>query len=76
MEHYLADVCNTILLNNSVCQAFDYSTDSNIAYFKGQAPSGKINWLNSACVIPNVTLWVLSSGQLKTTCLFALKLFS
>ena len=63
MEQYLADVCNSIVLNGSVCQAFDYNTVSRVAYFKGQPPTMQINYINSACVFPNVTLWVLSSGE-------------
>ena len=63
LEQYLADVCNTILLNGSVCQAFDYNTVSEIAFFKGQPPSMQIDYSTAACVFPNVTLWVLSSGK-------------
>ena len=63
MEQHLADVCNSILLNGSVCQAFDYNTVSKLAYFKGQAPSMQIDYTSAACVFPNVTLWVLSSGE-------------
>ena len=63
MEQHLADVCNTILLNGSVCQAFDYNTVSKLAYFKGQPPGMRIDYTSAACVFPNVTLWVLTSGE-------------
>lgn len=65
MEHYLADVCNSMILNASVCQAFNYNPATNTAYFKGQQPSNAINYLGHSCVMPNTTLWVLSSGELQ-----------
>ena len=61
IEQHLADICDTIVLNGSVCQAFDYNPNSNLAFFKGQPPSQKVDF-KAACVIPNVTLWVLDSG--------------
>ena len=68
LEQYLAGVCNTIVLNGSVCQAFDYNTVSRIAYFKGQPPTLQIDYTTAACAFPNVTLWVLSSGEQPYSC--------
>ena len=67
MEQHLADVCNSIIVNGSVCQAFDYNTVSKIAYFKGQPPTMQIDYTTAACTFPNVTLWVLSSGKHQVT---------
>ena len=53
----------SIILNGSVCQAFDYNTDTKLAFFKGQPPTLPINYMTAACVFPNVTLGVLSSGE-------------
>ena len=61
MKQHLAEICNSIVLNGSVCQAFDYNTASKLAYFKGQPPSLKTD-MGAACVYPNVTLWILNSG--------------
>ena len=63
LEQHLAEVCNSVTLNGSVCQAFDYNPASKMSYFKGQPPSMTINYGQAACVFPNVTLWVLSSGK-------------
>ena len=63
MEQHLAEVCNSITLNGSVCQAFNYNLDTKIANFKGQLPQQPVDYGQAACVFPNVTLWVLSSGK-------------
>ena len=64
IELYLAKVCNSIILNGSVCQAFSYNTETKLALFKGQPPTNHIDYVLAACVMPNVSLWVATAGML------------
>ena len=64
IELYLAKVCNSIILNGSVCQAFSYNTETKLALFKGQPPTNHIDYVLAACVMPNVSLWVATAGIL------------
>ena len=62
MAGYLADVCNLMLFGGSVCVGFSYDTGTQLAFFKNQPPSQTVD-VAATCVIPNVTLWVLESGN-------------
>ena len=66
IELYLTKVCNSIILNGSVCHAFDYNSATEMAFFKGQPPTDQIDYTLVACVMPHVSLWVLTAGQLLT----------
>lgn len=68
IELYLAKVCNSIILNGSVCQAFNYNTETKLAFFKGQPPAQQIDYVLAACVMPNVSLWVATAGKLWLHC--------
>ena len=52
-----------MLLGGSVCIGFSYDTGTQLAFFKNQRPNEAVD-VTAACVIPNVTLWVLTSGQM------------
>ena len=65
VAEHIADVCNSMMLGGSVCVAFDYNTATMLAFFRGQPPRLKIDF-GDACVIPNITAWVLQSGLVST----------
>ncbi len=60
----LAQICNTILLNQTtVCQAFTWDAAQHLVFFKGQAVNSRIDASSVLCNSPNITTWVLNSGN-------------
>ena len=59
----LADICDQIALNGSVCQAFTLNTLSKTAVFYGQAPQQIIDLQTFTLPSQNTSLWVLDAGQ-------------
>ena len=66
----LAQMCNDILVDTvNVCQAFTWDHIQQRAYFKGQNVNGTLGLGNleanfTLCNSPNVTTWILNSGDL------------
>lgn len=63
LPHSLADMCNSIALNGSVCQGFTYDSTTKLAVFKGQTPQQTVDISAEAKPVDNVTLWWLSAGE-------------
>ena len=64
MPEFLAELCNSISTNGSLCQAFNFQADTNIGWFKGGASGLQIDF-SKTCRSPNITTWILDAG---TTC--------
>ena len=57
----LSNLCNTMSVNGSVCQAFKSFTDGVVAYFLGQAANTPFD-LSQNCWYPASTMCVLNAG--------------
>lgn len=64
----LADICNSMVLNGSVCQGFTYDVNTKLAVFKGQPPELAVNIAQAASQNDNVSLWWLNAGKLTDMC--------
>lgn len=78
MPDTLAQICNDMATNGSICQGFVYNAYTKIAFFKGAGQYTQIN-TSSQCLSPNTTVWLLSTGSLlyhRPACLMPLQLLS
>lgn len=59
----LANMCNQMALNGSVCQGFTYDSHTSLAVFKGQAAlqAASISTITSGAA--NTSLWWLDAGK-------------
>lgn len=62
IPEFLADQCNSISTNGSVCQGFNFQAEANMGWFKGGAAGSPLN-LSRTCRSPNITTWVLNAGM-------------
>ena len=59
----LADMCDCIAFNNTVCQGFTYNSGTKLAIFKGHTPLEAIDLSSYIESANNSTLWWLSAGE-------------
>ncbi len=58
----LANICDAMASNGSICQGFVYNSFTGTAFFKGNATDTQID-TSQLCLSPNSTAWLLSSGK-------------
>lgn len=57
----LAQICNNMATNGSICQGFVYDSFLKTAFFKGGPPQ-TVRDISKLCLYPNTTLWLLTAG--------------
>ena len=57
----LAQICNDMATNGSICQGFVYDSFTNTAFFKGAPKTTSVDPSN-LCLHPNETAWLLTTG--------------
>ena len=58
----LAQICNDMATNGSICLGFVYDASTKIAFFKGAGQYKQIDRSSSQCLYPNTTVWLLNTG--------------
>ena len=57
----LAQICNNMATNGSICQGFAYNSFLKTAWFKGTPPYTPID-TSKLCLHPNESVWLLNTG--------------
>ena len=57
----LAQICNDMATNGSICEGFVYDSFTGTAFFKGAPKTTSVDPSN-LCLHPNETAWLLNTG--------------
>ena len=58
----LAQICNNMATNGSICQGFVYDSSTKTAFFKGSPQSTPVD-TSKLCLNPKETAWLLKTGD-------------
>lgn len=62
----LANICNGLTINNTICQGFNFDSRFHVAVFKGQPPNVPLDLKHNACNTPGYSVWALNAGEILT----------
>ena len=60
----LANICNGLAINGTVCQGFHYNSNTKLAVFTGQPPNLPLDLKHYAFNFPGSSFWALTAGKI------------